>query len=213
MKLYTYWRSTAAYRVRAALLLKGLAFESESVHLVKGGGEQHGESYRTLNPQGLVPTLVTESGDTINQSMAIMEYLESQYPDPPLLPSDPIEQAQTRAMAQMVVADVHPLNNLRVLQYLKKQGWEQEQVDDWYAHWIHQGFAALETMVQNRTTSFMNADFPCISDICLVAQIYNANRFVVPLTDYPALLEINDRCLQLEAFQKAMPENQFDAVV
>lgn len=211
MKLFTYWRSTAAYRVRAALHLKGLAFESESIHLVKNGGEQHGEAYRAINPQGLVPALVTESGQTITQSMAIMEYLEAKYPDTPILPESMAAQAECRAMAQMVVSDVHPLNNLRVMKYLKMQGWEQDQVDEWYAHWIHQCFTGLETMAQKRTSSFLNAEYPCISDICLVGQIYNANRFSVPMSDYPELMSINARCLALDAFQKAIPENQLDA--
>lgn len=212
MKIYTYWRSTAAYRVRMALNLKGLAYEAESVHLVNNGGEQHGEAYRAVNPQGLVPALVTDDGETITQSMAIMEYLEAEYSKVPLLPEGAVAQAQCRAMAQSIVSDVHPLNNLRVLQYLKKQDWSQAQVDDWYAHWIHQGFAALERVLADSHHDFMNADHPCISDICLVAQIYNANRFEVPLEAYPKLLDINARCLVIEAIDKARPENQFDAL-
>ena len=216
MKLFTYWRSTAAYRVRMALNLKGLAYEAESIHLVKGGGEQHGEAYRTVNPQGLVPALITDNSETITQSMAIMEYLEAAYPEVTLLPEGVVAQAQCRAMAQNIVSDVHPLNNLRVLQYLKrpysdKEGWQQDQVDDWYAHWIHQGFAALEKMLAGSTHEFMNADYPCFSDICLVAQIYNANRFEVPLDAYPKLLAVNARCLELDAIDQARPENQFDA--
>lgn len=216
MKLYTYWRSTAAYRVRMALNLKGLAYDAESVHLVKGGGEQHSATYRALNPQGLVPALVTDDGDVITQSMAIMEYLEAEHPEVALLPTGAVAQAQCRAMAQMIVSDVHPLNNLKVLQYLKsphsdKEGWQQEQVDEWYAHWIHQGFTALEQMLVDSKYDFMNADYPCISDICLVAQVYNAQRFNVPLDAYPKLSAINARCLTLNAIDQARPENQFDA--
>lgn len=211
LKLYTYWRSTAAYRVRIALNLKGLDFEPIPVHLVKDGGEQHKPEYKALNPQGLVPALVTEGGEVINQSMAIMEYLESTYPDISILPINAIDQAKTRAMAQMIVSDIHPLNNLRVLKMLKK-GWNQTQVDVWYAHWIHEGFSALEEMLQGSNKSFMNEMFPCISDICLVAQIYNANRFKVPLDKYPRLLEINQRCMELPAFNNASPEAQLGEI-
>lgn len=207
LKLYTYWRSTAAYRVRIALNLKGLEFESIPVHLVKDGGEQHKPEYKALNPQGLVPALVTESGEVINQSMAIMEYLESTYPDVSILPVDAIGQAKTRAMAQMIVSDIHPLNNLRVMQMLKKS-WNETQTDLWYAHWIHEGFTALEQMLEGSKTSFMNEMYPCISDICLVSQIYNANRFNVPLDNYPRLVEINNRCMELPAFKNAAPEAQ-----
>lgn len=207
LKLYTYWRSTAAYRVRIALNLKGIDYESIPVHLVKGGGEQHKAEYKALNPQGLVPALMTEGGVVINQSMAIMEYLETTYPDISILPIDAIGQAKTRAMAQMIVSDIHPLNNLRVLKMLKNSR-NQTQVDAWYAHWIHQGFTALEQMLQGSNLSFMNEMFPCISDICLVAQVYNADRFKVPLDDYPRLMEINQRCMELPAFKNAAPEAQ-----
>lgn len=211
LKLYTYWRSTAAYRVRIALNLKGLPYESVPIHLVKDGGEQHQPEYKALNPQGLVPALVTEGGEVINQSMAIMEYLESSYPEIAILPADHMGQAKARAMAQMIVSDIHPLNNLRVLQMLKKS-WNQTQVDVWYAHWIHEGFSALEAMLEGSTFSFMNEMYPCISDICLVAQIYNAKRFKVPLDDYPRLNAINERCLQLPAFRAARPEAQLGEI-
>ncbi len=210
MKLYTYWRSTAAYRVRIALNIKGLDFESMAVHLVKDGGEQHQQNYKNLNPQGLVPTLVTDGGDVITQSMAILEYLEEVYPTNPILPADNIAKAQCRAMAQMIVSDIHPLNNLRVLKYLK-QNWGQEQVNQWYAHWINNGFTALEQMLKHSKTTFLNAEYPCISDICLVAQIYNAKRFHVPLEGFPELMNIYDKCQQLTAFQEAAPEAQADA--
>ncbi|MFV0544080.1 MAG: maleylacetoacetate isomerase [Marinicella pacifica] len=211
LTLYSYWRSTAAYRVRIALNLKGLSYETKAIHLVKDGGEQHSDAYRGVNPQGLVPSLVTAEGDVITQSMAIMEYLDELQPEPALLPENPVTRAQCRAAAQTIASDIHPLDNLRVLQYLKKQGWQQDQVDDWYAHWIHQGFQALEQQVGTGTTDYMHADHPCISDICLVAQIYNANRFDVPLDDYPRLTEINRRCLVLNEFANAAPEQQPDA--
>lgn len=211
MKLYTYWRSTAAYRVRIALNLKGLDYESVPVHLVKDGGQHLQAEYLAVNPQGLVPALQTAEGEVINQSMAIMEYLETVYPEVPILPAEPLQQARCRATAQMIVADIHPLNNLRVLKKLKAS-WEQSQVDAWYAHWIHQGFAALEQLQADVETPFMHADLPCVSDICLVAQIYNANRFAVPLEAYPRLLEVNQRCLELPAFQAAAPEAQHGEV-
>jgi len=211
LKLYTYWRSTAAYRVRIALNLKGIEYESLPVHLVKDGGEQHKPEYKALNPQGLVPALVTEGGVVINQSMAIMEYLEAIYPDVSILPIDAIGQAKARAMAQMIVSDIHPLNNLRVLKILKNS-WNQTQVDVWYAHWIQQGFTALEQMLEGSNFSFMNEMYPCISDICLVAQVYNAERFNVPLDDYPRLMEINQRCIELPAFKQAAPEAQLGEV-
>jgi len=211
LKLYSYWRSTAAYRVRIALNLKGLAYQTIPIHLVKDGGEQHQAEYKALNPQGLVPALLIESGEIINQSMAIMEYLEEAYPDNAILPTGTLARAQTRAMAQMIVADIHPLNNLRVLKVLKKT-WNQSQVDDWYAHWIHEGFTALEAMLKGSNLRFMNESYPCVSDICLVAQVYNANRFNVALDNYPRLLEINQRCLELPAFKSARPEAQLSEI-
>ncbi|MCX7543808.1 maleylacetoacetate isomerase [Marinicella gelatinilytica] len=211
LTLYSYWRSTAAYRVRIALNLKGLDYETKAVHLVKNGGEQHQAGYREVNPQGLVPSLVTEDGHVITQSMAILEYLEEYQPAPSILPEDAISRAHCRAAAQTVVSDIHPLDNLRVLQYLKKQGWQQDRVDTWYAHWIHEGFKALEQQASSGKTQFMHADYPCISDICLVAQIYNANRFQVPLNAYPRLTEIYQHCMVLDEFIKASPEQQPDA--
>lgn len=211
LTLYSYWRSTAAYRVRIALNLKNLDYETKAVHLVKDGGEQHQAGYREVNPQGLVPSLVTKEGHVMTQSMAILEYLEECQPAPSILPEDAIRRAHCRAAAQTIVSDIHPLDNLRVLQYLKKQGWQQDWVDTWYAHWIHEGFKALEQQTSSGKTQFMHADYPCISDICLVAQIYNANRFQVPLDDYPRLTEINERCLVLKEFANAAPEQQPDA--
>lgn len=211
IKLYTYWRSTAAYRVRIALNIKELEYQSKIVHLVKNGGEQHQESYLAVNPQGLVPALQLEDGSIITQSLAIIEYLEQQYPQPSLFPKQAVAKAQCRAMAQLVAADIHPLNNLRVLQYLRGQDFSQAQLDDWYAHWIERGFTALEKLATARKQQFLSADYPCLADICLVAQVYNARRFAVCLDAYPNLLQIEQDCLALPPFVKAMPENQIDA--
>jgi len=215
MKLYGYWRSTAAYRVRIALHHKGIDFENLSVHLVKNGGEQHEAAFRDLNPQGLVPLLV--DGDIkINQSMAILEYLEEQFPRDALLPSDSVARAKVRAICQTIVSDIHPLNNLRVLQYLKNE-WnlDDQDKDAWYAHWIEIGFSALEKQL----VEFSNEGPFCfgahltLADLCLIPQIYNANRFNVLMDYYPRLVAINEACLKLGAFQKALPENQPDAIL
>jgi len=208
ISLYTYWRSTAAYRVRIALNLKGLEYQAIPVDLVKDGGEQHQQAFRDINPQGLVPALVVDDV-ALNQSMAIMEYLEEVYPQTPILPKTAVAKARCRGLAHMVVSDIHPLNNLRVLQYLKKS-WAQEQVDTWYHHWIHAGFTAIEKLLSDRDTEFMSADHPCIDDICLIGQLYNAYRFKVPLDDYPLILEIEQRCNQLNAFTDAHPSQQVD---
>ncbi len=213
MKLYGYWRSTAAYRVRIALHYKSIDFENISVHLVKGGGEQHAAEYRELNPQGLVPTLV-DGDNRINQSLAILEYLEDMFPRNALLPSEPARKAQVRAACQMIACDIHPLNNLRVLQYLTNE-WnlDAQDKDAWYAHWIHQGFSALEKQLKAYAAEgdYCFGEKVTLADLCLIPQIYNANRFNVLLDDYPRLQAINEACLQHPAFQKALPENQPDA--
>ncbi|MCF6239019.1 MAG: maleylacetoacetate isomerase [Candidatus Marinimicrobia bacterium] len=210
LKLYTYWRSTAAYRVRIALNLKNLKYQSIPIHLVKNGGEQNSDQFKTLNPQALVPALQTETGEILTQSMAIIEYLEENYPDNTLLPESTTARAQCRAMAQVIACEVHPLNNLRVLKYLKSQQWQQQQVDDWYHHWVHQGFIAIEKSLDERTHQYMFADYPCLSDIVLVAQIYNARRFEVCLDAYPNIQKIEAMCSKLSAFEDARPENQHD---
>ncbi len=213
MKLYGYWRSTAAYRVRIALHYKSIDFENISVHLVKDGGEQHAAEYRELNPQGLVPTLV-DGDNRINQSLAILEYLEDMFPRNALLPSEPARKAQVRAVCQMIACDIHPLNNLRVLQYLTNE-WnlDVQDKDAWYAHWIHQGFSALEKQLKAYAADgdYCFGEKVTLADLCLIPQIYNANRFNVLLDDYPRLQAINEACLQHPAFQKALPENQPDA--
>lgn len=213
MKLYGYWRSTAAYRVRIALALKGLDVEHVAVDLVKEGGEQHQLKYRTINPQGLVPALEID-GNVLTQSMAILEYLEEQYPEPSILSDDLSKRAQIRAFAHSITCDIHPLNNLRILQYLKGTlAVTEEQKMDWYQHWIATGFKALEATIASSDESYVYCfgDTPSMADICLVAQIYNANRFNVALDDYPKLRRINETCLQLDTFKSALPENQADA--
>ncbi|HET7569746.1 MAG TPA: maleylacetoacetate isomerase [Gammaproteobacteria bacterium] len=213
MQLYTYFRSTAAYRVRIALNLKELEAEQRFVHLVRDGGEQHGAGYRQLNPQGLVPTFVN-GGAPITQSLAIIEYLEEKYPQSPLLPKDPAGRARVRALAQTVACDIHPLNNLRVLQYLERElGADKPARDQWYRHWIKEGFDALESMLASSpaTGRYCHGDTPGLADICLVPQVFNARRFECDLGPFPTITRIERACLELEEFAKAAPENQPDA--
>jgi maleylacetoacetate isomerase len=211
--LYSYFRSSAAYRVRIALHLKGLAFDTIPVHLLQDGGAQHHAPYTDINPTHLVPTLA-DDGVILGQSMAILEYLEERYPAVPLLPADAPGRARVRSLAQLIACDIHPLNNLRVLQYLE----QVLQVDAsakavWYQHWVATGLDALERLLQMdvRTSSFCVGDTPGMADCCLVPQMANARRFAVPLDAYPHLCRIEAACLKLEAFQKAAPENQPDA--
>ena len=211
MKLYGYWRSSAAYRVRIALAIKQLDFESIPVHLVKDGGQQHQDAYKALNPAELVPTI--QDGDlTVNQSLAIVEYLEEQCPSPALLPSDAASRARVRAMALDIACDIHPLNNLRVLQYLTQtlQLTEQQKVA-WIHHWLHTGFQALEQRLLNTAGEFCFADQLSLADVCLVPQVYNALRFQLDITPFPLIQAIYQRCNQLAAFQLAAPEQQADA--
>lgn len=210
MKLYSYWRSTAAYRVRIALNIKQLDCEIVPVHLVKDGGEQLMDEYKSINPQSLVPALKTDNGEILTQSLAIIDYLDEVYPKNPLYPRDPIQKAQAKAMALSIACDIHPLNNLRVLKYLKDEQWQQEQVDKWYAHWIHQGFTAIEKQLESSAGMYCFGDEMSVADIFLVAQVYNANRFLVPLDVYPMIVKINENCLTLQTFTDAMPENQPD---
>lgn len=210
MKLYSYWRSTAAYRVRIALNLKQLEYEYQTVHLVKNGGEQHSEAYRSKNPQGLVPALELQNGEVLTQSLAIIDYLDEIQPENPLYPSNSWQKAQVQAMSQSIACDIHPLNNLRVLQKLKSLELGQQQVDEWYHHWIHQGFSAIEKQLESTAGRFCFADAVTVADICLVAQVYNANRFQVDLSSYPLILKVNEECLKLPEFENAVPENQPD---
>lgn len=209
MQLYTYFRSTAAYRVRIALALKGIAWDPVFIHLLRDGGQQKRPDYKALNPQGMVPTLVDGTA-VIPQSMAILEYLEERYPGPPLLPADPVTRARVRAMALAVVADIHPLNNLRVLTYLRKElGQDDAAVNTWMAHWMAEGLAALEQMVEG--PRFCLGDTPTFADLCLVPQLFNARRFKVDLQPFPRLLAIEAHCQTLAAFQSAAPGQQGDA--
>lgn len=211
LTLYDYWRSSCAYRVRIALNLKGLAAEPVAVHLAKG--EQHMANYAAINPSHAVPSLVLEDGEVLTQSLAILEYLEETYSEPPLLPREPLARARVRAMAQVIGCDVHPVNNLRVLQYLQKElGASDEQKQDWYQHWIARGFAVLEQMAAAHAGQCCYGDQVTLADICLVPQLYNARRFDCPLEGYPTLLRIEAHCLELPAFAAAVPEKQPDAV-
>jgi maleylacetoacetate isomerase len=213
--LYGYWRSSAAYRVRIALNLKGLSYESRPVHLVNDGGEQHAAAYRSVNPQELIPCLL--DGDrVITQSLAIMEYLDDVHPElgTALLPTDARGRARVRALAMVVACDIHPLGNLRVLQQLESQlGADETQRGAWSRHWIATGFKALEAMLADNaaTGRYCHGDTPGLADACLVPQCYNALRWKVPLDDYPTLRRIHQACNELEAFQRAAPEAQPDA--
>ncbi len=211
MRLYSYWRSTAAYRVRIALNMKGLDYEVVPVHLLEDGGQQHAPDYVALNPSHLVPTLVLDDGTPLTQSLAICEYLDITNPEPPLLPSDPIERAHVKAAALVLAADVHPVNNLRVVQHLEARfGASREDSAEWMRHWTGKGFNALQQMVRD-DTPFAFGDAPGFADICLVAQYYNARRWDLDLTPYARLTEIEQNCLALPAFDAARPENQPDA--
>lgn len=210
MQLHTYYRSSAAYRARIALALKGINYDPAFVHLVKDGGQQKAPAYRALNPLGLIPTLV--DGDAVvPQSLAILEYLEETHPSPALLPAAPAARARVRAMALTVACDIHPLNNLRVLNYLRGTlGQGEEAVKAWIAHWITEGFTALEQMVSG-DGRFCWGDAPSFADICLVPQMFNARRFGVDLSAFPRLAAIDAHCQTLDAFQAAAPGNQPDA--
>lgn len=209
VKLYGYHRSSAAYRVRIALNLKQIKAEQVPVSLLKG--EQKSADYLSKNPQGLVPALGTDNG-LLTQSMAILEWLEVNFPEPPLLPGDSWARAQIRAFAQSIACDIHPLNNLRVLKYLTGTlQLSEQQKNEWYAHWVAIGFAALEQQVQATAGKFCFANTPTMADICLVPQWYNAVRFNVDLSPFPTLQAIVDHCNSMPAFIQAQPENQADA--
>jgi maleylacetoacetate isomerase len=204
--LYDYFRSSAAYRVRIALKLKGVEYESRQVDLRTDS--QKSAEYRALNPQGLVPMLEIE-GHRLTQSLAIINYLDIRYPVPPLIPAAAAERAHVVAMAMAIACDIHPLNNLRVLKYLKGElGHSQDEVDRWYAHWIKEGLPALEEMARPKAGKFLFGDVPTGADVCLVPQLYNARRFNVPLDDYPTLLRAEENANKLEAFAAAHPDRQ-----
>ena len=213
MKLYTFFRSSASYRVRIALNLKGLAHEQIPIHLRRGGGEQFSAAYKAINPQALVPAL-EDGGRVLTQSLAIIEYLEERYPEPPLLPKDPADRATVRAMALVIACEVHPIQNLRVLNYLRSELKQPEtEANRWAQHWIALGFSALEQMVHAapKRGKFCFGDSPTLADLCLVPQLSNARRFDCDLSPYPTLVQIDAHCATLPAFAKAAPENQPDA--
>lgn len=210
MKLYTYFRSSAAFRVRIALNLKGLAYEPSFVHLARG--EHLQPAYRAVNPQGLVPAL-DENGALLAQSIAIMEYLEDTRPQPALLPADPLGRARVRGLSLIVACEIHPLNNPRVLKYVKGTlGHTQAEVDAWYRHWVADGLAKLEAELRKPGTGrYCHGDSPTMADCCLVPQIFNAQRFECDLQPYPSVMRVFGACMQLDAFDRAQPVKQPDA--
>ena len=211
MKLYTYFRSSAAFRVRIALNLKGLAYEAVFVHLAKG--EHRQPQYAAVNPQALLPTLELDDGTRLTQSLAIIEWLEEKHPTPPLLPKEAMARARARSLAYLVACEIHPLNNLRVLQHLKRAlGQSQEQIDNWYRHWIADGLAKLEAeLARPGTGRFCHGDAPTMADCCLVPQIFNAKRYHSDLAPYPTTMRVFENCMKLDAFDRAQPSQQPDA--
>jgi len=213
MKLYSYFRSSAAYRVRIALNLKGLPYDYAPVHLLRDGGEQLKPAYRRLNPDAILPTLV-DGDNVLTQSLAIIEYLEETHPEPPLLPKSPVDRAYVRSVALQVACEIHPVNNLRVLKYLKHTvGADDATRDEWYRHWVEAGFTTLEEHLasDSRTGKFCFGDTPTVADACLVPQVFNAQRFKIDLTQFPTIQRIHDHASQLDAFVRAAPGVQPDA--
>jgi maleylpyruvate isomerase len=210
VKLYSYFRSSAAYRVRIALNLKGIAYETAPVHLIKDGGHNKRPEFRAVNPQMRVPALVTPGGDTLIQSLAIIEYLDEMQPEPPLLPKDPVGRAKARALADLIACDIHPLNNVGPLRYLKHElHQEQSAIDAWYHHWVISGFEALEALIEPGPYAYGKQ--VTIADLCLVPQVYNARRLKVPLEKFAKIVAVDAACMALPAFDRARPENQPDA--
>ena len=213
MKLYGYFRSSAAFRVRIALNLKGLDYEQASIHLRKG--DQRSAEYLRLNPQGLVPALITEDGAVLTQSLSIIEYLEETRPNPPLLPRDSVGRARVRSLAEAIACDIHPIDNLRVLQFLSRQlGHKEPDIETWFNHWIALGFEGIEKTLASdgKAGKFCHGDTPGLADICLVPQVFNARRYPsFDLKSYPTIMRIFENCMKLEAFDRAVPEKQPDA--
>jgi maleylacetoacetate isomerase len=208
--LYSFFRSSAAYRVRIALNLKDLTTDMVPIHLQKEGGLNKKPEYRAVNPQMKVPALKLDSGDVLIQSLAIIEYLDEVHPQPPLLPRGPVERAKVRAVAQVIACDIHPLNNTAPLRYLKHElGQAQDKIDAWYHHWILDGFAAVEALISDGPYAFGNEI--TLADVCLVPQVANARRFKVPLDRFPRIVAVDAACAKIPAFQRARPENQPDA--
>ena len=213
MKLYSYFRSSASFRVRIALALKGLDYEYASVHLLQGGGQQFAAEFTAMNPAALVPVL-DDDGIVLTQSLAIIEYLDETRPQPPLLPEDAAGRARVRALALAIACEIHPLNNLRVLGYLSKTlGVTEEQRNAWYCHWVETGLATLEAMLARdpRTGTCCHGDIPTLADVCLVPQIFNAQRFKARLDHVPTVMRIHEHCLTLPAFARSVPALQPDA--
>lgn len=210
MKLYSYYRSSAAYRIRIALNLKGLDYEYAAVNLL--AKDQKSDAYLTQNPQGLVPALQLNDDTVLQQTMAILEYLEETYPEPALLPGKPLDRAAVRSMAQHIACDIHPLNNMSVLNYLRDNlDADDAQISSWYTQWVHRGFSALETQLTGNSGEVCFGDTPTLVDVMLVPQMYNARRFKVPLEDFPTLRRINAALEALPAFASAHPDRAPDA--
>ena len=207
MKLYTYFRSSASFRVRIALNLKGLAYQPAFVHLAKG--EHRQPQYTSVNAQALVPTLELDDGARLTQSLAIMEWLDEKHPSPALLPKDSLQRARVRAIADLIACEIHPLNNLRVLQHLKRLGQSQEQIDTWYRYWIADGLQKVEAEMSG--SKFCHGASPTMADCCLVPQIFNAKRYNSDLAPYPKTMRVFENCMQLDAFDRAQPSKQPDA--
>lgn len=214
LRLYSYWRSSAAYRVRIALNLKGIPYDIIPVHLTNDGGEQHRDEYRDLNPQELIPVLI-DGERIIRQSLAIIEYLDESYDgELKLLPATARARARVRGIAQTIACDIHPINNLRVMQYLEREfNAPQVERERWAQHWIQEGFRAVEALLSENpsTGDFCEGDEPSLADICLIPQVYNALRWSIDLAPYPTIVRVNENCLKQTAFDRARPDNQVDA--
>ena len=212
MKLYSYFRSSAAFRVRIALNLKGLSSEYLPVNLLQQ--EQKSKNYLDKNPQGLVPALALDSGEVLAQSVAIIEWLEETHPQPPLLPAEPLQRARVRSMINSICCDVHPLCNMSVTNYLQEHHQaDQQAIIDWYTTWMHRGFTAIEQQLAANNSTYSFSETPCMADLFLVPQVYNARRFAIDLEPFPHLQRVVDNCRQLPAFAEAAPENQTDSTL